>query len=119
MVTALITMAAIAWSSQILLGGWQLYRFNRALDRLCRDGRVGVGRAGGRFRPRVVIAVALNEENRICGTLILRGLTVLAAPAVVPALQGRLRQDLDPAVIFPDDPCCQQALISALKETPG
>jgi glucitol operon activator protein len=33
-------------------GGWQIHQFNRAFDALCQKGRVGVGRSGGRFKPR-------------------------------------------------------------------
>ncbi|MFR0518137.1 transcriptional regulator GutM, partial [Klebsiella michiganensis] len=52
MVTALITIAAIAWITQLAFGGWQIRQFNRAFDRLCQQGRVGVGRSSGRFKPR-------------------------------------------------------------------
>ncbi|VFT76581.1 glucitol operon activator protein [Klebsiella aerogenes] len=31
MVTTLITVAAIAWLTQLAFGGWQIRRFNRAL----------------------------------------------------------------------------------------
>jgi glucitol operon activator protein len=55
MVTALITVAALAWICQMAFGGWQIHRFNRAFDALCQKGRVGVGRSGGRFKPRVVV----------------------------------------------------------------
>lgn len=64
MVSALITVAAIAWCLQLALGGWQISRFNRAFDQLCQRGRVGVGRSGGRFKPRVVVAIALDEQQR-------------------------------------------------------
>ncbi len=43
MVSALIAVAAIAWLAQLALGGWQIRQFNRAFDRLCQQGRVGVG----------------------------------------------------------------------------
>ena len=58
MVTALITIAAIAWITQLAFGGWQIRQFNRAFDRLCQQGRVGVGRSSGRFKPRAVVAIA-------------------------------------------------------------
>lgn len=51
MVSALITVAVIAWCAQLALGGWQISRFNRAFDTLCQQGRVGVGRSSGRFKP--------------------------------------------------------------------
>ncbi|WES67273.1 transcriptional regulator GutM [Superficieibacter sp. HKU1] len=115
MVAALITVAIIAWLSQLALGGWQIWRFNRAFDRLCQQGRVGVGRSGGRFKPRVVIAIALNEDDQVCGSLIMRGLTVFARPGKIAALEGKYLRQLKPDVIFPQDPLCQNALSLALK----
>ena len=50
MTQALIAFALLAWLLQIAFGWWQLQRFNRAFDGLCRLGAVGVGRSGGRFR---------------------------------------------------------------------
>ncbi|WP_276523928.1 transcriptional regulator GutM, partial [Enterobacter hormaechei] len=41
MVTALITVAALAWLCQMAFGGWQIRQFNRAFDALCQKGREG------------------------------------------------------------------------------
>lgn len=49
MVTALITVAAIAWLTQLAFGGWQIRRFNRAFDSLCQQGRVGSAAPPGAF----------------------------------------------------------------------
>lgn len=73
MVSALITVAVIAWCAQLALGGWQISRFNRAFDTLCQQGRVGVGRSSGRFKPRVVVAIALDDQQRIVDTLFMKG----------------------------------------------
>ncbi|MDN5486158.1 MAG: transcriptional regulator GutM [Pseudomonas sp.] len=118
MVTALITVAAIAWICQLIFGGWQIRQFNRAFDALCQQGRVGVGRAGGRFKPRVVVAIALDEHNRICDSLIMRGMTVFARPAKIQAISGISLQELEPDVIFPHDSLCQNALSLALNLKP-
>ncbi len=72
MVSALITVAVIAWCAQPALGGWQISRFNRAFDTLCQQGRVGVGRSSGRFKPRVVVAIALDDQQRIVDTLFMK-----------------------------------------------
>lgn len=88
MVSALITVAVIAWCAQLALGGWQISRFNRAFDTLCQQGRVGVGRSSRRFKPRVVVAIALDDQQRIVDTLFMKGLTVFARPQKFPQLQA-------------------------------
>lgn len=115
MVSALITVAVIAWCAQLALGGWQISRFNRAFDTLCQQGRVGVGRSSGRFKPRVVVAIALDDQQRIVDTLFMKGLTVFARPQKIPAITGMHAGDLQPDVIFPHDPLSQNALSLALK----
>ena len=119
MVSALITVAAIAWLSQMALGGWQIRQFNKAFDQLCQQGRVGVGRSGGRFKPRVVLAVAFDPQDRVSDTLLMRGMTVFARPTKIDRLTGIKREDLEPDVIFPHDPGCQNALSLALKMKHG
>ncbi|BDZ05313.1 hypothetical protein MUTS16_63860 [Escherichia coli] len=91
MVSALITVAVIAWCAQLALGGWQISRFNRAFDTLCQQGRVGVGRSSGRFKPRVVVAIALDDQQRIVDTLFMKGLTVFARPQKFPQLPACMR----------------------------
>lgn len=115
MVSALITVAAIAWLCQMVLGGWQIRQFNKAFDTLCQRGRVGVGRSGGRFKPRVVLAVAFDQQDRVIDTLLMRGLTVFARPTKIDHVMGIKREELEPDVIFPHDPGCQNALSLALK----
>ncbi|RBZ99866.1 transcriptional regulator GutM, partial [Klebsiella pneumoniae] len=72
MVTALIIVAAIAWLTQLAFGGWQIRRFNRAFDSLCQQGRVGVGRSAGRFQPRAIVAIAVDDNDRISDTLLMK-----------------------------------------------
>lgn len=91
MVSALITVAVIARCAQLALGGWQISRFNRAFDTLCQQGRVGVGRSSGRFKPRVVVAIILDDQQRIADTLFMKGLTVFARPQKFPQLPVCMR----------------------------
>ncbi len=88
MVSALITVAALAWLCQMAFGGWQIHQFNRAFDALCQQGRVGVGRSGGRFKPRVVLAVAFDKQDWVCDSLLMRGMTVFARPVKIQAING-------------------------------
>ncbi|EFE95915.1 transcriptional regulator GutM [Serratia odorifera] len=115
MTTSLIILAAIAWLGQIALGWWQIQRFNHAFDRLCQLGPVGVGRSGGRFKPRVVLALAFDAQQRVCGSMMMRGLTVFAQPKPLVQLHGLHQHDLLPDVIFPEDRACQTALSLAIK----
>lgn len=91
MVSALITVAVIARCAQLALGGWQISRFNRAFDTLCQQGRVGVGRSSGRFKPRVVVVIATDDQQRIVDTLFMKGLTVFARPQKFPQLPVCMR----------------------------
>ena len=73
------------------------------------------GRSSGRFKPRVVVAIALDDQQRIVDTLFMKGLTVFARPQKIPAITGMHAGDLQPDVIFPHDPLSQNALSLALK----
>lgn len=115
MTSALIIFAVIAWLMQTALGWWQIQRFNRAFDRLCQLGSVGVGRSSGRFKPRVILALAFDEQQRVCGSLLMRGLTIFAQPKQLSQLHGMHQQNLCPDVIFPEDQACQTALSLAIK----
>ena len=76
---------------------------------------VGVGRSGGRFKPRVVMALAFDENMRVSDSMIMRGISVFARPRPLPQLHGLHQQDLIPDVIFPTDKACQTALLLAIK----
>lgn len=73
-----------------------------------------MGRSSGRFKPRVVVAIALDDQQRIVDTLFMKGLTVFARPQKFPQLSMHVG-DLQPDVIFPHDPLSQNALSLALK----
>jgi glucitol operon activator protein len=113
MVSALITVAAIAWIAQLAFGGWQIRRFNREFDKLCQQGRVGVGRSAGRFKPRAIVAIAFDDHDRVSDTLLMRGPSSPARKN--PRDKGQYREELRPDMIFPQDPLCQNALSLALK----
>ncbi|ATA25675.1 transcriptional regulator GutM [Brenneria goodwinii] len=112
----LIAFAVSAWLLQIALGWWQLRRFNQAYDNLYRRGhKVGIGRSAGRFKARVVIALAFDEQDRVRDGFIMRGLTVFARPRQIKELIGLKREQLVPSVIFPIEPTCQTALSLAIE----
>ncbi|MGG5218517.1 transcriptional regulator GutM [Rahnella variigena] len=113
--SALILCAVLAWVAQIALGWWQLQRFNRAFDKLCLQGNVGVGRSGGRFKPRVVLALAFDQQEKVCDGFLLRGLTIFASPQPVSSLNGMSREQLMTGVIFPKGPNIQTALSLAIE----
>ena len=113
--TALLTLAIAAWLAQIVLGYWQISRFNRAYTALARDSTyLGVGRSNGRFTPKVLIILALDSEQRVRDSILMQGLTIFAAPQKLTQLHGMKFSDIDPAAVFPQRPRHQQALASAL-----
>lgn len=112
----LISFAIGAWLLQIVLGWWQLRRFNQAFDDLYRRGsKVGVGRSAGRFRARVIVVLAFDEQDRVQDGFIMRGLTVFARPRRMKELIGLKRDQLVPSVIFPIEPTSQAALSLAIE----
>ncbi|TCP96500.1 glucitol operon activator protein [Cricetibacter osteomyelitidis] len=113
-INALIVIAVIAWILQIILGWWQITRFNKAFEQLCKLGKVGVGRTAGRFKPKVVIAVAFDKNQRVTGSLLMKGYTVFARPEQIPALLGLLHGEIIPAELFPNKPAYQEALAQAI-----
>ena len=114
--TALLTLAIAAWLAQIVLGYWQISRFNRAYTALARDSAyLGVGRSNGRFYGRkVLIILALDSEQRVRDSILMQGLTIFAAPQKLTQLHGMNSATIDPAAVFPQRPRHQQALASAL-----
>lgn len=91
MVSALITVAVIARCAQLALGGWQILVLTVPSTHYASKGRVGVGRSSRRFKPRVVVAIALDDQQRIVDTLFMKGLTVFARPQKFPQLPVCMR----------------------------
>jgi len=102
--------------AQIILGYWQISRFNNAYAELALHSTyLGVGRSNGRFTPKILIILALDGDKRVSDSILMQGLTIFAAPQKLTQLHGMDYRDIDPAAIFPDKPRHQQALASALQ----
>ncbi|OBX09808.1 XRE family transcriptional regulator [Gallibacterium salpingitidis] len=112
---SLIIIAIIAWILQIVLGWWQVSQFNKEFEKLCKQGNVGIGRTKGRFKPKVVIAIAFDQNHRVVNSIILKGLTVFSRPKTITKLQGLLHSEIVPEAIFPNDKHSQEALKEAIK----
>ncbi|OOF59687.1 transcriptional regulator GutM [Rodentibacter myodis] len=112
---SLILIAIIAWVLQILLGWRQISQFNKAFSLLCQQGNVGVGRSKGRFKPKVVIAVAFDQNCCVVNSFIIKGLSVFSTPQTITSLQGLLHSEIIPAQIFPHSKASQDALEEAIR----
>ncbi|MFQ1022284.1 transcriptional regulator GutM [Avibacterium paragallinarum] len=112
---SLIIVAIIAWLLQIILGWRQLSQFNKEFEKLCKQGNVGVGRTQGRFKPKVVIAIAFDQDYRVANAIILKGLSVFSRAKTITTLKGLLHSEIIPELIFPKDKQSQQALKEALQ----
>lgn len=113
----LIFIAVGAWLLQILLGWWQVFRFNKAFALLCKQGKVGIGRTKGRFKAKTVVAVAFDENRYVTDSIIMKGWTVFSCPKSLSALKGLHYDEIHPNLIFPHDPNAQEALAEAIRLT--
>jgi len=112
---ALITLALIAWILQIGLSWLQIIRFNRAFTSMEKGTYLGVGRSNnGRFKPRVLIALSFDEQQKVIDSVLMKGLTVFALPKPINSLHGIYLSQINPSDIFPNQPACQSALAAAL-----
>lgn len=113
-VLVFVVCAIIAWASQIFLGFFQMRSFYRAFQKLCQQGKVGIGRNSGRYRSKTLIAVALNEQGEIVDSLYMSGFSVFSRPRQLMVLHGKNYQTINPQEIFPDNKHACQALQQAL-----
>lgn len=115
MTTTLIAIALIAWCIQIIFSWFQIRRFNKAFLALKKGCYLGVGRSKSkRFRPRVLIAISLDENKVVIDSIIMKGITVFALPKSISQLHGLSVSEIIPEKIFPNDLISQSALIVAL-----
>ncbi|MGQ0286369.1 transcriptional regulator GutM [Pasteurellaceae bacterium 22721_9_1] len=112
---SLILIAIVAWVLQIILGGIQVSRFNRAFSALSKKGRIGVGRTKGRFKAKVVIAIAFDDDLTVVDALMMKGFTVFSSPQPVPELIGLKHHEIKPDLLFPNNPNAQDALSEAIQ----
>lgn len=114
MTTWLVTFITIMWGIQILFGWYQIQAFNVALQSLNHKGRVALGRNSGRFTPKIIIALATNEQGIITDSLYMKGFTVFARPKELNILTGLVASEIFPHTIFKHDRQTQEALKVAL-----
>ncbi|OCG13870.1 hypothetical protein A9G24_07120 [Gilliamella sp. App6-5] len=115
MTTSLIVIALIVWCIQIIFSWLQIRRFNQAFLAMKKGAYLGVGRSKTkRFRPRVLIAISLDEHQIVIDSVLMKGITVFALPKPIAQLHGLSITDIIPANIFPNDPVSQSALTVAL-----
>lgn len=111
----LIFIAVIAWILQIGLGWWQVSCFNKAFQSLCKKGNVGVGKSKGRFKPKVIIAIAFDENQYVTDSILMKGFSVFSRPQSIDCLRKLHYNDIDPLKLFPNKKSYQEALTEAIK----
>lgn len=115
MTTTLIVLAFIAWCTQIVFSWVQIRRFNQAFLAMKKGTYLGVGRSQTkRFKPRVLIALSLDENQVVIDSVIMKGITVFALPKPMSDLHGLSITQIDPIQYFPNDLASQSALRVAL-----
>lgn len=114
-INSLICLAGVAWLGQIALGWMQIRRFNQALADLAdNNGSISIGRSAGRFKPRVVVVLSLDDDRRVLGNFLMKGLTVFSRPQSEGMLIGKLASEIRPEIMFPRNKSAQQALALAI-----
>ncbi|MDG6881833.1 DNA-binding transcriptional activator GutM [Phocoenobacter uteri] len=111
----LIFIAISAWILQIGLGWWQVSRFNNAFQALCKKGNVGVGKSKGRFKPKVIIAVAFDSNLYVTDAILMKGFSVFSQPQSMENLIGLHYDNIDPITLFSKQIAYQEALTEAIK----
>ncbi|MDO4626643.1 MAG: transcriptional regulator GutM [Pasteurellaceae bacterium] len=114
-INALILIAIIAWLLQIILGWLQLNRFNKEFISLSKQGKVGIGKTKGRFKPKTIIAIAFDHNLNVVDTLIIKGYTVFARPKKLTILNNLHYSNIDPLKIFPGNKDLQRILSEAIQ----
>lgn len=112
--TLLITFAASMWLLQIILGWLQVSAFNRAFMVISQKGKILTGRNSGRFNPKSVVILALDENRVVIDSLHMRGFSVFARPQKLLSVLNLKVDDIQPERIFPKDKRSQFALKVAL-----
>lgn len=110
----LIGFAVCMWLLQILLGWRQIRLFNQAYAEIAKKGKVVVGRNEGRFTPKAVIVLAVDNHNIVQECLTMRGFSVFAKPAFSTVLTGKSLTEIQPEQAFPNNKALQNALKIAL-----
>ncbi|OHY45160.1 transcriptional regulator GutM [Enterobacter roggenkampii] len=113
-VNMLICMAGLAWAGQIALGWLQMRRFNEALARLPSGNRVGIGRSGGRFVPRLLLVLSVDANNIVTQSFIMKGITVFSRPVAEDKLHGMRLENINPEQLFPHNKAMRSALELAI-----
>lgn len=118
MTKTLIVIALTAWCIQIIFSWFQIRRFNHAFLAMKKGTYLGVGRSKSKyFRPKVLIAISLDDNQIVIDSVIMKGITVFALPKPISQLHGLSVVDIMPEQVFPSDLASQSALTVALTVT--
>lgn len=111
---ALIIFAVLMWLLQIIFGWLQVSAFNKAFMQISAKGKILTGRNSGRFNPKSVIVLALDENRVVIDSLHMTGFSIFARPKQLESVIGLVVDDIQPERIFPNNKRSQFALKVAL-----
>lgn len=112
--TILILFAAFMWLMQIILGWQQVSAFNKAFMAISQKGKILTGRNSGRFNPKSIIVLAIDDNETVIDSLQMKGLSVFARPQKCDPVIGLKVDQIQPERIFPKDKKSQFALKIAI-----
>lgn len=103
MTQTFIYLGIFAWIIQITLGWWQVSAFNRYFANFCHlypKARITLGRSKGRFKPKVIVVLAISNDQ-VIDNFILKGISIFSRPETIPELNQQTLYSLQNNVIFP------------------
>jgi Glucitol operon activator len=86
---SMIYVAILAWGLQIVFGYFQVRSFNKILKELSQKGNVRIGRTKSRWKPRTVVIIAANEDEKIIDFAYMKGISIFSRPKKIESLVGQ------------------------------
>lgn len=116
-----ISLALLAWGLQIYFGWRQIQQFNHFFSDFCHqhsDKKITLGRSKGRFKPKVLVVFAIDNENSIQDHFVLQGFSIFAKPQKLPQLAPRHLKTLIASLddLFPKENRLKEAIKEALTQ---
>ncbi|MDE1515432.1 transcriptional regulator GutM [Vibrio sp. dsl-7] len=87
-ISLFISIAIVAWVTQIAMSFFQIRAFNKMIQSMARKGKVKIGRTKNRLKARTIVVLVEAENGTIIDAKVLHGITVFARPKTLTEVIG-------------------------------